>query len=208
MRTPFPCASAPAKASTFSTLAEDAAQVVEDHATPYRQEPVEEPARPWHGDVVVQGHRHGGRARAVVRERDLDVPYPIQSEQRLGGRAADQRRRAVVVARNRKIGGLDLSQRGFARKELEARLLGGEARREARRTSRTLAAVGQFLRGKQSGEIIGGRFAQQALDARDLDGVDAAAAVARPRVLRHRGRAAVLLHRRLPWRRARRVMRH
>ncbi len=60
--------------------------------------------------------------------------------------AADDLRRAVVVARDGKIGGLDLAERQLARKELDAGLLGGKARGEARCAARPVAAVGELLR--------------------------------------------------------------
>jgi len=93
-----------------------------------------------------------------------------------GAWRANELRRAVIVARNREIGRLDLPQRRLAREQLDARLLGGEARGEAGRPSGALAAVFEFSPGKDPAQILGWRFIQQPLDPGDFYGVDAAAA--------------------------------
>ncbi len=71
-------------------------------------------------------------------------------------------RRAVVVARDREIRGLDLAQRRLAREQLDAGFLGGEARREAGGAARAVAAVGELLRGKEAGEVGRRRLARAA----------------------------------------------
>ncbi len=173
----------------------DAAKVVEDHLPPKRQEPVNKFPRRRHIDDVILRHRHGGRADAVVRQRQRNVPDAVASEQRSRGRSAPQQRRAIIVARDREVVGLDLPERRLARKELEAGLLGRKARGETCRAAGAVTAVGQFLRREEPAEIGRRRLREQALDSGDLDGIDPAAAVGAERdAYRGGSRSARTLH--------------
>ena len=126
------------------------------------------------------GQRDGRRARAVVRQRQLDRGDAVQVEHVLRSRrcrrAAARRSRRATTEKSVSV---DLAQRRLAREELEAGFLGREARREARRAAGAVAGVGELLRREERRQAVGRRLAQQALDARDLDAVDAAA-VGRP----------------------------
>ena len=122
-------------------------------STPRRngQEAVQEPAVERHVDRRRLGLRHRRRADAIVRQRHRDRRRCDGGPARAAARgAADDVRRAIVVARDGEIARLDLPQRGFARKELDARFLGGEARGEARRTARPFAGVRELLRREKS----------------------------------------------------------
>src|SRR6185312_12118891 len=83
--------------------------------------------------------------------------------------------RAECAARHREVGRDDRIERGLAREELEARFLGGEARGEARGAAVALAGVAQLGVGEELREVLARRIAEEPLDARDLDAVDAAA---------------------------------
>ena len=83
------------------------------------------------------------------------------------------------------------AQRRLAREELDAGLLGGEARGEARGAARAVAGVGELLRGEElARDPPAGVSREQPLDARDLDGVDAAAVGPASGVASSRGRRA------------------
>ena len=133
------------------------------------------PAR-RHGHARALGLRHGRSAQAIVRQRHRDRRDAMPRQEFRGARPANEPGRAVVVARDREVGRFDLPQRRLAREQLDARLLGGEARGEARRAARSVAGVVELLRGKELAQILGRRLGEQALDPGDLDGVDAAAA--------------------------------
>ena len=109
----------------------------------------------------------------------------MPAEHRLGPRPAHDAGCAIVVARDGKIGGHDRAQRGFARKQLDARFLRGEAGGEARGAAGRIAAVRELDVGKELAQIFGWRLGEQPFDARDLDRVDAAAA-GRRESIRHR----------------------
>src|SRR3989442_10636012 len=109
-----------------------------------------------------------------MRQGQRDGSDAVLREYGRGSRAQDRPGRAVGVARDRKIPGLDLSQRGFAREQLDAGLLGREACGKARGASGALAAVVELLRGEESVQVFGRGFGEQALDARDLDRIDTA----------------------------------
>src|SRR4030095_8682680 len=66
-------------------------------------------------------------------------------------------------------------ERRLARKELDAVCFRRKARGETCGAPGTVAGVGKFLRGKDLQQARWRRLAQQALDTRDRDGVDAAA---------------------------------
>jgi len=110
-----------------------------------------------------------------VRQGQRDRLDAVLREHRPGSRTQDCTGRTIGIARDRKIRRLDLAQRGFARKKLDAGFLGCEARGKACGTSGAIAAVGKFLRSKVSMQVSGRSFGEQAFDARDLDRVDAAA---------------------------------
>ena len=109
-----------------------AAQILQHDRAAERQESVEESSVERHLDGGPLGLRHRRRAAAIVRHRHGDRRDAMAAEHRLGPRPANDARRAVVVARDREVGGHDRAERRLAREELDARFLRGEAGGEAR----------------------------------------------------------------------------
>jgi hypothetical protein len=110
-----------------------------------------------------------------MRQGQRDRFDPVLCEHRSGAGTQDRCGRPVRIARDREICGIDLAQGGFAREQLDAGFLGREARGKAPDAARSFAAVDKLLRGEESAQLGGRCFGEQALDARDLDRVDAAA---------------------------------
>ena len=69
---------------------------------------------------------------------------------------------------------LNHAQGEFARKKFAAGFLGGETGGQTRHPSGAVAGVLQFLRGKKRLEFLRRFVSKQLLDARNLDGVNAA----------------------------------
>ncbi len=155
--------------------AEYAAEIFQDDTTAQRQQAIKEP--PGQRRFRARGKRQRNRRRAypVVRQRHCNRPQALQPQQPLRPVAADDLGRTVSIALDRKIGRLDLPECQLAREEFGAGFLGGKARCEASRPTRPVTAVGEFLRRENAGQVFGGRVAQQALDARDFDAIDATA---------------------------------
>ena len=145
-------------------VAVDAPQVREDDVAAQREEAVQEPAGERHVDRRGLRERDRRCARAIVRQRQRDRRDPVPAERRLRARSAHRLRRAVVVARDGEIRGLDLPQRGLARKELDAGFLRGEARGEARGASGPVGRVGELARAEE--ERRGRRRASRRAGAR------------------------------------------
>ena len=142
---------------------EHAAQVVDDHAAPKRQQVEEQLARPAAPQVRVRSA--SATADALVRSCVSETAMPGDAravEDRLRVRAADDLRRAVAVARDGEVRRLDAPGRELARKELHARFLRGVARGEARRAPGPVAAVGELLRGEDLRRARRRRFARAA----------------------------------------------
>src|SRR5439155_18332628 len=128
------------------TRTEHPAKVLENDRPAHRQRVIQNPAGDWSSRAGRQRQRHGRGADAIVGERDDNGANALLIDERLRPGTAYDLRRAVAIARHREVDGLDQTQRELARKELGTRLLGGEARRQARCPARPLAAVGELLR--------------------------------------------------------------
>ena len=155
--------------------AEDPAHVLQHHCAPIWQEAVDQ--LPGQRDRCAQRERErdGRGAGAVMGQRQRDALQPVAGQRVERSRCALDLRCAVVVAGDRKVGDADRPQRGLAREQLQARLLRSEARGQAGGAAGALAAVLPFPLGEDLEQVFGRGLAQQALDAGDLDRVDAAA---------------------------------
>src|SRR6185369_11257157 len=82
-------------------------------------------------------------------------------------------RRSIGVTPDTEVSRPDHAKSRLARKKFRARFFGSEARRQARRTARSVSRVLEFMRREKVFQVVGGF--DQSLHASDLDRVDAAA---------------------------------
>ncbi len=169
----------------WNRCAKNTAEIVHDHAPSKRKDAVQHLAGERRVGLRRQCQRHRGCRGLVVGERYRDTTDAMPIEQRLRPRIAYDLRRAIGVARDRKILGFNLPECEFARKELGASLLRREARCKARAAARAGATVGEFLHREHSRRRVGRTGREHALDTGDVDRVDAAAR--RPGIRRFRG---------------------
>ena len=128
---------------------------------------------------VRRNRQHDRRcAAAVVGQGYGDGANAMAVEQGLRFRPAYNLRGAIGIACHGKFRRIYLPQCELAWKKLDASFLGRKPRRETRCATGTgtRTTVGELLRGEDLAQRFGRRFPEQALDARNLDAIDAAAA--------------------------------
>ena len=165
-------------------VAEDAAQVVE-HDAGDETAAARYSMRPASGDATSRIGSASATADALARSCVIDTR---DAGEPMARRASPARWRCSTTCgapklsrATEKSARLDLRERRLAREQLDARFLRGEARGQACRTARPVAGVGELLRVKKLRSPRAAFSREQPLDARDLDGVDAAALTAHRR---------------------------
>ncbi len=130
-------------------VAVDPSQVLQDDLAPERQHRVRDTRGPRRRSALGQGQCDRAGLQSVVRQRKADRPQAIAAERDFRGFAQFDDRRAVTVARHRKIRGNDRAERRFAGEELHAGFLGGKSGGKAGRAAVTAAGVVELAPGEE-----------------------------------------------------------